>query len=440
MQTSSQLSYTSKPGGPLRGSVQVPGDKSVSHRALLLGAIANGVTTIRGFLDSEDTHATRQVLQMLGITINDVKGALRVSGNGLHGFQRPSGPLYFGNSGTSVRLMTGLLAGQAFDTVLTGDESLSKRPMRRVAEPLRLMNADVETSGTGTLPITVHGGRQLHGITYDLPVASAQLKSALLLAGLCASGRTCVREPAVTRDHTERMLRHFGCELEVSRGQVCLNSQELSACDIDVPADISSAAFFMVAALITPGSDLVLRRTGINPTRDAVLEILTRMGADIELENRLELSGEPVADIRVRHSELTGITIPEALVPIAIDEFPALMVAAACAAGTTVLTGAAELRVKESDRIEAVAAGLRALGISVETYPDGMRVQGGRFEGGEVDSCTDHRIAMAFSVAGLAAAGPVTIHDCRNVNTSFPGFVDLMRSAGAGLVSSGDDN
>ena len=434
-----KINFVVNPGGPLTGSIQVPGDKSISHRSLLLGALANGITRITGYLDSEDIAATRQVLQALGVHFRQQGQQLEVHGAGLHGFKAPAQALYFGNSGTSVRLMAGILAGQSFDSELTGDASLSKRPMRRVADPLMQMNADIRTTAAGTLPMQIHGGRKLAGIDYHLPVASAQLKSALLLAGLYAGGRTCIHEDAVTRDHTERMLRYFGCPLEMEGGTVCLTSQELRACDVEVPADISSAAFFIVAACITPGSELVLQGTGINPTRNAVLDILKRMGAEIQVHNPREVSGEPVADIHVRYGELHGIEIPESLVPVAIDELPVIMIAAACARGVTVLTGAAELRVKESDRIAAMADGLHRLGIKVETMADGMRVEGGRFRAGEVDSHTDHRIAMAFSVAGLVADGTVSINDCINVNTSFPGFTGLMRSVGAGITEVGDD-
>jgi len=397
----------------------------------MLAAIADGDTHVSGFLDSEDTAATMAALQAMGVVI-DRHGPhdLTVHGVGLHGLQAPAAALYFGNSGTSVRLMAGILAGQRFATRLTGDASLSHRPMHRIVDPLQQMHAVIECSEQGTLPIDIHGGSTLSGMTYSMPVASAQLKSALLLAGLYASGKTCVIEPAVTRDHTERMLAHFGCHIEIDGRQICVSGQPLTARDIQVPADISSATFFIVAACITPGSDLLLQRIGVNPTRDAVINILQSMGADISLQNRQQISGEPVADIRVRYSRLHGIAIPEQLVPIAIDEFPAILVAAACASGTTVLSGAAELRVKESDRIQAMEAGLQQLGIKAEARADGMVVTGGKPGGGEVNSFTDHRIAMAFTIAGLAASAPVTVRDCTNVNTSFPGFTDLLQGVG----------
>jgi len=434
MSDNNRIDYLVKGAGPLQGQVRIPGDKSISHRALMLAAIAEGTTHVSGFLDGADTIATMQALQAMGVVVDrQTPHELTVHGVGLHGLKHPAGPLYLGNSGTSVRLLSGLLAGQKFDSELTGDTSLSRRPMQRVVVPLQQMQADIECTEAGTLPIRIRGGRQLTGITYVIPVASAQLKSALLLAGLYASGKTCVIEAAATRDHTERMLGHFGCHIAQTDKQICLSSQKLTARDIEVPADISSATFFMVAASITAGSDLYLEKIGVNPSRHAVLEILQAMGADITIHNQQTRSGEPVADIRVRSGNLLGITIPERLVPIAIDEFPAILIAAACARGTTRLSGAAELRVKESDRIQSMAAGLQALGIQVETSADGMIVEGGRLSGGVIDSYTDHRIAMAFTVAGLVASGPVTIQDCVNVNTSFPGFIGLLRQLGSDI-------
>lgn len=426
-----RIDYRISGGVPLCGSMPIPGDKSISHRALMLAAIADGVTHVSGFLDGADTIATLHALQAMGVCVTrNGPHDLTVHGAGLHGLKPPAAPLDLGNSGTSVRLLAGLLAGQSFDSELTGDASLARRPMRRVVSPLREMRADITCSAAGTLPIRIRGGRQLQGITYAMPVASAQLKSAVLLAGLYAAGETCVIEPAPTRDHTERMLAHFGCRLDRSERRIGISSQSLTARDIAIPADLSSAAFFIVAACITPGSDLYLEQIGVNPTRDAVLDILQSMGAAITLHNRRELSGEPVADIRARHSPLRGITIPVHLVPIAIDELPAILIAAACAAGTTSLSGAAELRVKESDRIEAMASGLRRLGIQVGTRDDGMIVEGGQFKGGVVESYTDHRIAMAFTIAGLVAQGQVRVQDCVNVNTSFPGFAESLRRLG----------
>ncbi len=353
----------------------------------------------------------------------------------MHGLKPPPGPLYLGNSGTSMRLLAGLLAGQRFDVTLTGDASLSRRPMKRVADPLASMGARIDTGEAGRPPLGIHGGVPLQGIRYELPMASAQVKSAVLLAGLYAKGATTVIEPAPTRDHTERMLSGFGYAVEKSGAVASLEGGgRLHACEIDVPADISSAAFFMVAASIVPGSDLGLEHVGVNPTRVGVINILRAMGADIQLTNERVAGGEPVADIRVRHAALHGIHIPEDQVPLAIDEFPAIFVAAACATGTTVLTGAGELRVKESDRIQAMADGLATLGIEARPTPDGIEIRGGTLGGGRVKSFDDHRIAMAFAVAGLAAQAPVTIDQCQNVATSFPGFVSLARRAGFSLM------
>ena len=424
--------------GPLTGSMSIPGDKSISHRALMLGAIAEGTSHISGFLDGDDTVATLNALRAMGVDV-ERHGAHDVSvhGVGLYGLQLPSVPIDLGNSGTSVRLMTGLLAGQAFNSELVGDASLMQRPMQRIIDPLRLMGADIQCTEQGMLPMRISGGQSLMGINYEMPVASAQLKSCLLLAGLYAIGKTCVTEPAITRDHTERMLAHFGCPVERSVNRICLQSKPLLAGDIQIPADISSATFFMLAASIVPDSDLLLLQIGVNPTRNAVIEILRRMGADLSLQNAREVSGEPVADIRVRYSSLKGIEIPQELVPIAIDEFPAILVAAAFAEGQTVLSGAGELRVKESDRIEAMAEGLKNLGIDVAVQEDGMVVQGGRPQGGEVVSYTDHRIAMAFIIAGLATKGPVTVRDCANINTSFPGFSQKLQGLGVVLEVTG---
>jgi len=333
-----------------------------------------------------------------------------------------------------MRLVAGILAGQAFDSELIGDESLSKRPMKRVSEPLGAMGAVIATAEGGRPPLRIAGGRKLHGIDYQMPVASAQVKSCLLLAGLYADGETSVTEPAPTRDHTERMLRGFGYAVKTQGARVSLQGGgRLKACDIDVPADISSATFFLVGASISPGSDLVLEHVGINPTRIGAIDILKLMGANLELLNPREAGGEPVADIRVRAAGLRGIRIPEDQVPLAIDEFPALFIAAACAHGETVLTGAHELRVKESDRIAVMARGLQRLGIAARETPDGIVIQGGRLQGGEIDSHGDHRIAMSFAVAALAASGPVTVRDCKNVDTSFPGFAQLAARAGLSI-------
>lgn len=434
-------SYIASRGGPLRGELVVPGDKSVSHRAIMFGAIAEGTTRIDGFLEGEDTRATAAIFAQLGVRIDAPSDGVRiVHGVGLHGLQPPSGPLDCGNAGTAMRLLAGLLSGQRFDSVLVGDESLSKRPMRRVIEPLAAMGALIESDG-GCAPLRIRGGRALQGIDYTLPVASAQVKSALLLAGLYANGETHVREPHPTRDYSERMLAAFGVPCAFVPGEAALiGGFQPQARDVSVPADISSAAFFIVAATLVPGSELLLRRVGMNPRRTGLLHVLRAMGADIAEENfdqepAGEQGGEPVCDLRVRHAPLHGIEVPVEHVPDMIDEFPALFVAAACADGATVVRGAAELRVKESDRIGTMAAGLRALGIVVDETPDGATIHGGTLRGGEVQSHGDHRIAMAFAVAAQRASGKVRIGDVANVATSFPGFDTIARNAGMGLAA-----
>lgn len=426
------MDYLVAPGGCVNGVVRVPGDKSISHRSIMLGSIAEGITEIDGFLEGEDALATLQAFRDMGVVIEGPhNGHVKVHGVGLHGLQAPPGPLYLGNSGTSMRLLSGLMAGQTFDTVLTGDESLSQRPMNRIIKPLTSMGADVSSDNEGKPPLSISGGQTLKGIHYTLPMASAQVKSCVLLAGLYAQGATQVTEPAVTRDHTERMLQGFGYEVQCRDGVVTLRGGgKLVATHIDVPADISSAAFFMVAASIAPGSDLTLSHVGVNPTRVGAINILKLMGANINFANERVVGGEPVADIRVRYAPLRGVDIPVEQVPLAIDEFPVLLVAAACADGTTTLTGAEELRVKESDRIQVMADGLQTLGINATPTDDGMIVQGGEFSGGTVDSHGDHRIAMAFTVAALRAQQTIVIRDCANVATSFPGFASLAHQAG----------
>ncbi|MFV3369812.1 bifunctional prephenate dehydrogenase/3-phosphoshikimate 1-carboxyvinyltransferase [Pseudomonas sp. NY15435] len=426
------LIFLAQPGGRLSGRVRVPGDKSISHRSIMLGSLAEGTTEVQGFLEGEDALATIQAFRDMGVVIEGPHhGRVTVHGVGLHGLKTPPGPIYLGNSGTSMRLLSGLLAAQPFDTTLTGDASLSKRPMNRVAKPLREMGAVIETGPEGRPPLTIRGGQKLTGMHYDMPMASAQVKSCLLLAGLYAAGETSTTEPAPTRDHTERMLRGFGYPVDVEGATARVESgHKLTATSIEVPADISSAAFFLVAASIAEGSDLTLEHVGINPTRTGVIDILKLMGADITLENQREVGGEPVADIRVRSAQLKGIDIPEDLVPLAIDEFPVLFVAAANASGRTVLRGAEELRVKESDRIQVMADGLLALGVKCEPTPDGIIIDGGSYGGGEVWSHGDHRIAMSFSVASLRAGAPIRIHDCANVATSFPNFLGLASGAG----------
>ncbi len=417
----------------LRGDVRVPGDKSVSHRAIMLGAIAEGVTRIEGFLEGEDTRATAAIFRQLGVHIEAPSDGIRiVHGVGLHGLRASKQPLDCGNAGTAMRLLTGLLAGQAFDSTLVGDLSLSQRPMRRVIDPLATMGARIE-SDEGRAPLRIRGGQSLRGANVDLVVASAQLKSAVLLAGLYADGATRVTEPHPTRDYTERMLTAFGVPCEFApgaasiRGGVVLNGTE-----VHVPADFSSAAFFLVAATLVPGSELLLRQVGMNPRRTGLLHVLRLMGADIVEEAPSVQGGEPVCDLRVRHAPLHGIDVPTEHVPDMIDEFPVLFVAAACAQGATTVRGAAELRVKESDRIAVMAAGMRALGIRIDETPDGATIRGGTLRGSSepIHSHGDHRIAMAFAVAAQVADGDVMIGDVANVATSFPGFDALARGVG----------
>lgn len=435
-QSSVSETWRFQPGGCVAGELRVPGDKSISHRAVMLGALASGSTEVTGLLEGADVLATMGALRSLGAAIDGPTGgrAVIIHGVGRHGLRAPQEELDVGNSGTSMRLLCGLLAGVPFEVTLTGDASLCRRPMRRVTEPLIQMGARITPAEGGTAPLRLSGGGVLHGINYQLPVASAQVKSAVLLAGMYAQGRTCVTEPAPSRDHTERMLAGFGYPLQRDGATVCIEGGgRLTATAIDVPGDISSAAFPLVAAAITPGSDLTLRHVGWNPTRTGVDEILRLMGAWIEVLSSREVGGEPVADLRVRYAPLHGIRIPEELVPLAIDEFPALFVAAACAQGETLLTGAEELRVKESDRIAVMAQALHNLGVSAEPRHDGIRIEGQAvLHGGEVDSYGDHRIAMAAAVASLRAEAPVVVTDCANVATSYPGFVEQMAAIGLG--------
>jgi 3-phosphoshikimate 1-carboxyvinyltransferase len=421
-----------EPGGSLNGVARVPGDKSISHRSIMLGAIAEGETVVRGFLEAEDALATLAAFRAMGVKIErSDSGEITIHGVGKHGLVGSKEPLYLGNSGTSMRLLSGLLSGQAFSSVLTGDKSLSTRPMSRVTDPLALMGAVIGTTEKGTSPLYIEQMTSLKGISYEMPIASAQVKSCLLLAGLYAEGETAVVEPAPTRDHTERMLKGFGYEVKREGRRVSLTGGgRLKGTEINVPSDISSAAFFMVGASIAKESDVLLEHVGINPTRTGVIDILRLMGADITLSNEKIEGGEPVADIRIKSAELKGIKIPESLVPLAIDEFPVLFIAAACATGETILTGAEELRVKESDRIQAMADGLQALGVDAVATDDGMIIQGGTLSAGKVDSHGDHRIAMAFSIAALRATGTIEIDDCENVSTSFPEFTTLAASLG----------
>ena len=433
--TEKTINYRISPGGNARGDVRVPGDKSMSHRSIMLGSLAQGMTEVTGFLEGEDSLATLQAFRDMGVIIEGPeRGRVVIHGVGLHGLKAPAKPLYMGNSGTSIRLLSGLLAGQSFDTELTGDISLSGRPMGRVADPLRSMGANIETSENGTPPLRIRGGQRLTPINYLMPMASAQVKSCVLLAGLYAEGETTTVEPAPTRDHTERMLRGFGYQVDSNDDIASLNGGgRLTSTRINVPADISSAAFFMVAAAIVSGSDITLRHVGVNPTRIGVINILRQMGANIELFNPAQVGDEPVADIRVRYAPLKGIAIPEDQVPLAIDEFPVLFVAAACAEGKTILTGAEELRVKESDRIQSMADGLVTLGVDAVATDDGIHIVGGEIGSGEVESFDDHRIAMAFSIAALRANGPITIKETNNVATSFPNFISLARQVGINI-------
>ena len=428
------LSASVKQG--LRGKVRVPGDKSISHRSIILGAIADGRTRVSGFLEGEDALNTLAAFRELGVTIvGPENGKLEIVGVGIDGLTAPRKPLYMGNSGTAMRLLAGLLAAQDFSSELTGDESLSKRPMARVAEPLAAMGAIISAQEGGRPPLKISPA-PLKGIDYAMPMASAQVKSCLLLAGIFANGVTRVEEPAVCRDHTERMLKGFGYPLDRSEDGKSVSIEgghRLKATTIDVPSDISSATFFLVAAAITPGSDVELEHVGVNPSRIGIINLLKLMGADIELSNAKEVGGEPVADLRIRYAPLSGIDIPQDQIPLAIDEFPALFIAAALAKGETVLRGAEELRVKESDRLAAMGAGLSAIGVSCEMYPDGIRIHGqpdATFSAATIDSEGDHRIAMAFAVASLRACAPLQIENCANVNTSFPNFVELSQQLG----------
>jgi len=431
--------YLMQPVERVGGELAVPGDKSISHRSLMLGGIAEGLTEISGFLASEDCLATLAALRTLGVHIDrPAASEVRVQGVGLLGLRGASVPLDMGNAGTAMRLSMGLLAGQAFDSTLIGDASLMRRPMERVAQPLRLMGARIDTAD-GRPPVHLHGAAgagALHGIDYVLPMASAQVKSALLLAGLYAEGVTAVTEPAPTRDHTERMFAGFGVPVSREGGRVSVQGNpRLTACRIAVPGDFSSAAFFMVAGALAAAPALIIRGVGVNPTRTGLLDLLRLMGADIRLHPHDTAGPEPTAHLEIRASRLRGIRVPEALVPLSIDEFPAFFIAAACAEGETVLTGAEELRVKESDRLAVMAQGLAQLGVECSLLPDGIVIRGGEgFSGGRIDSHGDHRIAMAFAIASLRARAPIEIDDVANVATSFPGFPALARSVGLSLA------
>jgi 3-phosphoshikimate 1-carboxyvinyltransferase len=428
--------FEAQPARSVSGAIAVPGDKSISHRALMLSGIAQGRSEVNGFLASEDCLASLAAMRALGVSIEQPSPTrVVVQGVGLRGLREAGRALDMGNAGTAMRLFTGLLSAQAFNSQLIGDASLMKRPMERVAKPLRQMGADVRTHN-GTPPVDIVGGRSLHGIEYRMPVASAQVKSAVLLAALYAGTPTTVIAPAINRDHSERMLQSCGVRLDIDGLSTTLHPpRQLANQRLEVPGDFSSAAFFMVAGLLgaAPGG-LLIRNVGLNPTRTGLLDVLRSMGGDIEIQNPRDSGAEPVADLLVRASALRGVEMPAALVPLAIDELPVLFIAAACAAGETVVTGAEELRVKESDRIAAMSAGLGALGVVHSVLPDGMRIEGrgdgAAFSGGEIDSFGDHRIAMSFAIASLRAAKAISIRDVANVATSFPGFVELARSVG----------
>ncbi len=428
-----KLQFQVEAGGKLSGKIEVPGDKSMSHRSVMFGAMAHGITEVSGFLEGEDALHTLQAFEQMGVIIERPgAGKLTIHGKGVEALRSPAQPIYHGNAGTGMRLLFGLLAGLRIPATLTGDESLSRRPMSRIVDPIKAMGAQVSTAEHGMPPLTLHGGDQLKGIEYSTPMASAQVKSCILLAGLHAKGKTIVHEPGVTRDHTERMLRGFGVEVQSKGLRVELDGeQQLTATSLHVPGDISSAAFFLVGAAMIPGSTLTINNVGLNPTRRGVVDILRLMGAEIEESNKRETGGELVADLHVTGAQLKGIDVPHELVSLAIDEFPALFVAAASAVGTTVVSGAEELRVKETDRIQVMTDGLRSLGVDITDTPDGARIVGGSIQGGTVDSSGDHRTAMSFAMAALISSGPITVLDCDNVATSFPDFVAL--AAGSGL-------
>ena len=434
MSLKGNTNFRIEPSSSIVGKVNIPGDKSISHRAIILAAIADGESRIKNFLQGEDTLATIRVFQKMGVNIKNDGDIIIVKGVGLHGLRAENPTLDFGNSGTSVRLLSGLLSAQNFSSQLIGDESLMKRPMFRIINPLQKMNAKINCTDLGTLPIKIEGGQKIEGIEYELPIFSAQLKSCLLLAGLYAEGTTKIIENMATRDHTERMLANFSHSVIKKGNQISIKKADrLIGCEIIVPGDFSSAAYFIVAAILTPNSNIILENVGVNPTRNAMIKIMKLMGADLELKNERLESGEPVATIYAKTSKLIGIDIPEELVPVAIDELPIILVAAACAKGKTKLSGAAELRVKESDRIQSMLDGFISLGIKVKALEDGMIIEGGQYNGGVINSNDDHRIAMAFSIAGIIAKAPIIINSCKNVATSFPEFVDTAKHLGMNI-------
>ncbi|MDI3363645.1 3-phosphoshikimate 1-carboxyvinyltransferase [Pantoea sp. V108_6] len=418
--------------------IEVAGDKSISHRAVMLGSLAEGVTTVRKCLLAADVVSTIGMMRAMGVSIEIANGLVTIYGAGERGLARPNAELDAGNAGTAMRLMAGILAGQPFESVLVGDHSLSKRPMGRVATPLGQMGAEIQLSPSGTAPMRIAGTPRLRSITYDLPVASAQVKSAVLLAGLYADGVTTVIERKPTRNYTETMVSAFGGNVSVSGQEIRVERSNLKGRDVVVPGDISSAAFFMVAAAINPGASITIRNVGINPTRTGIVDALRLMGARVELSDRRSSGGEEVADITVTGTELAGIELDADIAPRMIDEFPVFFVAAAFANGTTVVRGAEELRVKESDRIETMLVGLRQLGVTVESKPDGAVISGvgsRTLKGGvAIETAYDHRIGMAFAIASSRCEDGITIVDAEAIGTSFPGFGDLC--AGCGLVSS----
>lgn len=426
--------FICSPSKKISGDWRVPGDKSLSHRSIILASIADGTSVVTGFLEAEDSLNTLRCFQAMGVDIQRSPSAIIIKGVGLQGLKKPGKDLYMGNGGTGMRLLCGVMAGQSFNSVLTGDASLSARPMGRITKPLALMGANIATQKHGGAPLSITASTGLKGIHYDMPMASAQLKSCLMLAGLYAKGTTSITEPASTRDHTERMLMGFGVDVGVDANTISLEGgQSLTASHIDIPSDTSSAAFFIAGATISKNTELTLQHVGINPTRTGIIDILKLMGADITLSNKCEVGGEPVADILVKSAQLKGIDIPEHLVALAIDEFPVLFVVASAAAGTTRLAGAKELRVKESDRISVMETGLKAIGVDAQATEDGMIVKHSKITGGAVESHSDHRISMSFAMASLLSSEDIIINDCSNVDTSFPGFVGLANNAGLNI-------
>jgi 3-phosphoshikimate 1-carboxyvinyltransferase len=440
MTSAQKLKFTVAKTNEINGDIVIPGDKSISHRSIMFGSLANGTTKVTGFLPGQDCLATMNAFKAMGVDIDgpNENNEVVIQGKGLNGLTAPAQLIDIGNSGTSIRLLSGILAGQNFSSQMAGDVSLNKRPMNRVVKPLQAMGAKISASDDGTPPVVINGSErteQLKAIDYDMPMASAQVKSCVLLAGLYADGVTSVTEPGITRDHTERMLTACGYRVGVEDNKVSVEGgHELTATDIHVPGDISSATFFMVAGLIAPEGQITLRNVGMNPTRIGALNILTAMGGDIKIINERLAGGEPVADLIVSASQLKGIDIDERDVPLAIDEFPAIFIAAACAQGVTRLRGAEELRVKESDRIQAMADGLIDLGVECTVYHDGIDITGGEMHSATIDSHHDHRIAMSFAVAGIRATGEISILECDNVATSFPSFVSTAQEVGMSIT------